>query len=177
MKKSIDVKLDMDDALGVTNGYIYETLVNQIKVSALFQDVYASDSVDVSKLKKLSEFIFITNLSKSDAVGTHFVCVVRKENKIIYLDSFGLPASTSPALYARLRRLGKPIHEFYNYSIQHPSSAFCGMFAIYFALMYDYRRMPNTSGMKRFSRTRLRNNEKTLMKNIVRLLNQNTHTE
>ena len=162
-----------EEKLGLSNGYIYQTLVREIKVSHLFADVYAADTVDVALLKKMRRFIFISNLAESDEIGTHFVCVVGKPNELIYIDSFGLPASTSSSLFSSLRKFDLKIREFYKSPVQHLSSHFCGMFVIYFTLLHDYLRMPITSGLKSFSKSRLRNNEKVLMKNLKNLLSKN----
>lgn len=160
--------------LGVTNGYIYDLLKNKIRLP-MFEDVYAANTVKVSKLRKRKQFIFIVNLSPSGAAGTHFVCIVKRGRRLHYIDSLAMPSNTSRILWERLKLFNMPIIEAYKSPIQHQSSIFCGLYCVYFACLNDRDAMPNSSGLKPFSNKTadLMRNDSICVANIKRLIRNN----
>ena len=56
------------------------------KISRSFNGTFSIDNIPVFED---DVFSVIINLSKQNAIGTHFIAVYVLENKIIYFDSFG----------------------------------------------------------------------------------------
>lgn len=158
---------------GLTNGYIHELLRDKLQLSHTYTDVYASDTVDVNRLKRKKHFIFICNLSKVGEKGTHFVCVVGKPNGVIYIDSLGLNVNMSPALYEQLQLLDRPISSLIDTPIQSQNSLFCGFYCIFFSCVFDINRFPNASGLRPFNKIDLKNNDAICINNLTTLIKNN----
>lgn len=158
---------------GLSNGYIHDVLKHHIQLSRRFVDVYAADTINITRLRRKDKFIFISNLAKSGETGTHFVCVVGTSDRLLYLDSFGQSPRLSPTLYTKLKSLGRKIVLQYKSPIQSMTSDFCGMYCIYFACLHDDIRMADTQGILPFSSAQLKKNDALVMYNIKSLLKNN----
>jgi len=158
---------------GLTNGYIHNLLRDKLVLSQIYMDVYASDTVEVTRLKRKKHFIFICNLSKASEKGTHFVCVVGKPTSIIYIDSLGLNVNMSPILHEQLRLIDRPISCLVDTPIQSQDSLFCGFYCIFFACLFDINRFPNASGLLLFDKTDRQNNDAICTSNLKTLIKNN----
>ena len=65
------------NGIGLTNHYIERFLYNRSKT---FKGVFSSDTLPKFK----NDFTLISNLSKKNEVGTHFVCIAYKKGKLYY---------------------------------------------------------------------------------------------
>jgi hypothetical protein len=162
-----------ESGVGLTNGYIYTTLKKRLKLSSTFKDVYAADTLKIAKLSEENNFICVCNLSPSGTAGSHFVCIVGRPSEIVYIDSLALPPDLSPQLYNALVSMNRPIKSLIKQRIQSSNSHFCGYFAIYFACLFDKRRFPKISGLKRFSKTQLSANDDICVDNLKKIIKMN----
>ena len=162
----------MEKVSGLSNRYILRTL-KKLKVSHLFTGVYSSDTVDVPLLKEKEEYICIVNLSKKTHPGSHFVTVIGTKKLTLYADSLALPSSLSPQLHKSLQSLGKKISPLNSRPIQAPHSVFCGFFAIFYCIFFDYIRFPLIKGQKTFLKNDLHKNDTICLQNIKEIIKSN----
>lgn len=116
---------------GVTNKYIDSVLED---TSNLYMGCFSANNIPTKLLTK-NEFSVICNLSSKEEIGTHFVCIIRTPDKLMYLDPYGLPCFID-SITTFLARFSKPV--FYNsIQIQSLNSNFCGIYCILFVLAYE----------------------------------------
>ena len=74
--------------------------------------------------------------------GTHWVALIRKNNNLIYFDSYGIPAGKS--VYNYIGKFNKNINFFYNNyrfqeninNIEKNKNSICGLFTVDFIESY-----------------------------------------
>lgn len=148
---------------GISDRVITDFLKN-CGISPKYIGVYCchhlADLSRTSVVTRSTSFILILNVRSS-----HWVTIYKLPDYILYVDSFGQPASderTRSFLFA----LGAPV--FYNEKIiQHPTSSFCGMYACLWALIFDSKIKENPI----FS-THLLSNDKLCMKILKKYIDK-----
>ena len=116
---------------GLSSGFITHILE---KVCPDFYGVFSSNTIPMY-LKKITKFVIVVNLAKAEHEGTHFITIVRISQKVLFIDSFGLPCREEN-ISKFLKELEVPIY--YNETqIQSFASNFCGFYAIFFCLKYS----------------------------------------
>ena len=158
---------------GVTNFYLHNTLSNSLKCSHLFVGVFSSNNLNVQELRKKEEFILICNLSPQEQAGSHFVTIVANKKNIFYCDSLSLPINTSETLFASLKDIGRKITSLLTHPIQAPMSEFCGIFCIYFVVLFDHKRFPIVHGQRKFLKNKLIENDFICVENLKKLISEN----
>jgi hypothetical protein len=116
---------------GISNHFIEHVL----KTYCIdFYGVFSANTIPV-KLLKREKFSIVCNFSKATEPGSHFVTIIALPNRVLYLDSLGLPCAVSE-ISTFLLRLKKPV--FHNrQQIQDGASKFCGFYCILFVLYFD----------------------------------------
>ena len=148
-------------------------LKNEMNCSEAFIGVFSADNIDVNKLKFLSRFILIANLSPQEHSGTHFVTIIASPREILYCDSYALPSKTSQMLHETLVKLGRKITHVLKYPIQAIDSDFCGFFCMLFVCIFDYERFPIIKRLKKFSKHNLSENDVICISNIKQIIKAN----
>lgn len=147
---------------GLSNHYITSILE---PACIDFRGVFSANTIPV-QLLKCETYALVCNLSNAGERGTHFVAIIVKRNRVLYLDSLGLPCVV-PQISGFLKRLNKPV--FYNsQQIQHSSSKFCGFYCILFVLYFC---KPTTTPLL-FETEELLLNDATCVEKICELLNK-----
>lgn len=146
---------------GISNHYIESILK---PVCDNFRGVYSANTIPV-RLLRCQSFSIVCNFSKVGERGTHFVTIIAARDRVLYIDSLGLPC-VAQEINTFLRRLKKPV--FLNsQQVQDFSSSFCGFYCILFVLYYD-KKTPTFSLM--FDTQNLLQNDSTCVKYIQQLL-------
>ena len=116
--------------------------------------------------------MYIINLDSKIGLGTHWVSVIIKPNKLLYFDSFGL---IPPYELINLR----PKH-YYNFLQYQPINSFlCGYYCLYFFNEFD--KLPkNYSSIEKFNKiiepfhiNDLSNNDNFIKKYFINIYNNN----
>ena len=135
--------------LGVTSDYLAELARDCLEEQPeiLPCNVFKSESVlSVNKG-------FIINSQISDLPGSHFLCVLIKEDEIIYFDSLAFPILNS-YIITKLRRENtnprKPIR-YCDQAIQGANSVFCGLYCLSFLIACQRRRKTFKEFLNMFS--------------------------
>ena len=147
--------------------------LKKMQVSKLFMGVYSSNNINIPLLKEKEEFIIICNLSKQDKIGSHFITVVSNKKQLLYIDSLGLPSSLSKELYNSLKLLRKKVTTLNHRPIQAPDSVFCGIYAIFYSIFFDYIRFPIIKNQKAFLKHDLYKNDEICLHNIKKIIKLN----
>ena len=114
---------------GLSNYYIDHVM---FKCSNIYKGAFSSDNFP--KHFK-APYSMIINLSQLNEKGSHFIAIIEKNNYMIYFDSFGFNCFV-PNICKYIN--SKHVKKFYNFkAIQHPSSSFCGLFAMAFCLWME----------------------------------------
>ena len=99
--------------------------MNEFQLQSVYNyPVYPRDS----RIYSDKGFVNIDNGSQG---GTHWTCLIIKDNKSYYFDSFG--GSPDKIL---LKQLTEPII-YHNYKIQHINSRLCGSYCLYFFYLIE----------------------------------------
>lgn len=147
---------------GITNEYL-EKLGDKI-LKNNFVGVFPCDLPPDNIKRKTFSIIF--NTGKSNTKGEHFISIFVNTNNIFYFDSFGNNISNK-FIQDYLKTLLKKRKWHYNkFKIQHNKSIFCGFFAIAF-LLSKYKKMHHKTFIRNFSKNRLKQNDKKVVKFIV----------
>ena len=120
--------------LGVTSDYLAELARDCLEEQPeiLPCNVFKSESVlSVNKG-------FIINSQISDLPGSHFLCVLIKEEEIIYFDSLAFPILNA-YITAKLKTANKPIR-YCDQAIQGANSVYCGLYCLSFLITCQRRR-------------------------------------
>lgn len=104
--------------------------INDVLSKDLFNDI------------KPKEGNYVINLDDSQNQGTHWTCIILKDNYAVYYDSFGL--SMPNDILKFIYRYSKKINLVYsNDQIQHYNSVYCGWFVIYFLYFFNVNKCKN----------------------------------
>lgn len=93
--------------------------------------VYARNAIP----KKLTNGYYVINLDSKNGSGTHWVCFVKDNKNIFYMDSFGMPPAQDEI------NVFKKEHDdvyFNNKQIQDINSILCGYFCLLFLNLYHH---------------------------------------
>ena len=135
--------------LGVTSDYLAELARDCLEEQPeiLPCNVFKSESVlTVNKG-------FIINSQISDLSGSHFLCVLIKEEEIIYFDSLAFPilnAYIITKLKTENTNPRKPIR-YCDQAIQGANSVFCGLYCLSFLIVCQRRRKTFKEFLNMFS--------------------------
>jgi hypothetical protein len=122
---------------GLTSDYIDRI---SKKLCKNYYGIYPCDYLDsiFSSLKKKTFFSVIVNLSPSTEIGDHFIAIVKRSHKLLYIDSFGKKCFNRQ-ISDFMQKFDIPI--FCNTTkIQSELSIFCGFFCIYMCVKYDEKK-------------------------------------
>ena len=95
-----------------------------------FQGVYAADNFPLNF--KENTFI-IVNSDKSNQLGTHWLLLCKRSNKILFGDPLGLPTTYYPYICDRLSYTDLGVNEIIKSPLQKTDSSLCGLYCIYIA--------------------------------------------
>ena len=120
--------------LGVTSEYLAQLANNclDIQPEILPCDIFQSES------KLTANKSFIINSQISNLPGSHFLCVLIKEEEIIYFDSLAFPLLNS-YIKTKLKTVNKPI-KYCIHPIQGANSVFCGLYCLSFLIVCQRKR-------------------------------------
>jgi hypothetical protein len=90
---------------GVSNHFITSILEPTCED---FRGVFSADTIPVLQLLQYDTSSIVCNLSKVGERGSHFVTIICQPNRVLYIDSLGLP-SLVPAINSFLLKFKKPI--------------------------------------------------------------------
>jgi hypothetical protein len=116
---------------GVSNHYI-ESILHPI--CKKFLGVFSADTIP-EKLLEQDTFSIVCNLSKAGETGSHFVSIIALRNRVLYIDSLGLPCIV-PEICVFLAKLRKPLY-INSKQVQATDSKYCGFYCILFVLYFD----------------------------------------
>jgi len=89
------------------------------------------DELSTTDCKTNNECMII-NFDHSSNDGTHWTCLFKKNNSIIYFDSFGLKPPVEVEKYCDKSIItGVPQRMFSTFQVQNPNDVICGHFCIY----------------------------------------------
>ena len=103
--------------------------------SSHFQGVYASNNIPHHLCHK-KEFAIICNLSPDYSKGTHWVAIYCKADKMIYMDSYGLPPLLNPDIWNFIENCHRPLI-FSKSRLQSDNSDACGYYCILIILYHE----------------------------------------
>ena len=109
---------------GLTNLQL-EKLAQKV-LGTNFLGVYPADAGPNITSSNNTSIIF--NLSKHNAVGTHYVAIHFSKNKIFYFDSYGKKL-TNKSILTYLKSFSLPIF-YHTKSVQPPESIFCSLYSL-----------------------------------------------
>ena len=120
--------------VGVTSEYLAKLAKNclDIQPEILPCDIFQSES------KLTANKSFIINSQISNLPGSHFLCVLIKEEEIIYFDSLAFPLLNS-YIKTKLKTVNKPI-KYCIHPIQGANSVFCGLYCLSFLIVCQRKR-------------------------------------
>ena len=154
-----------------TAGFINDTL--NVLCPHYFVGTFAADLIltknVIEYLKKRKNWSLITNLSDSNEPGSHFVCIARKKNIILYFDSLGNKAY-EPNICKFLSKFKNLKLIYNNIQYQDFNSYFCGLYCIYFVcLCHITNRVQKklNNKLKSFSTTNLAKNDNIVVNNLI----------
>ena len=135
--------------LGVTSDYLVKLARNCLEKQPeiLPCDIFKSESVLVANKG------FIINSQMSNLPGSHFLCVLIKEEEIIYFDSLAFPilnAYIITKLKTENTNPRKPIR-YCDQAIQGANSVFCGLYCLSFLIVCQRRRKTFKEFLNMFS--------------------------
>lgn len=143
---------------------VLEDLLRNIDIGTkYFRGIFAYDAIP-NHLWRNKCFVIIVN------IGLHFVTLYVEPDHLVYIDSFGAPAPihVKNNIYANCGRA----HFYCNQvQIQSYDSSHCGLFAVLFVLLFDWRKKRGRSRLPRvkFSRKRLARNDNLCVLYIKKL--------
>lgn len=119
---------------GLTDLYMSNILS---KVCKHFEGCYSCNTIP-NQLHHKKKASIIVNLAPLELPGTHFVTVILKSDKIIYIDSLGKPCENG-YIYNFMSLCQRPIY-MNDIRVQHPLSSYCGFFCMATCLYHDEER-------------------------------------
>lgn len=129
--------------VGLTGQYLYDALKTALKLH-LFCDVYSADKIPLKTLRQKNRpCLCIINCSVSARPGTHFITLLVRRKNILVLDSLSLDLERmAPALLNRLNKSGKKIKYAFHSPLQDLTSAFCGIYCLFFCVFLSKTQFP-----------------------------------
>lgn len=98
--------------------------------------IFSADSIPKT-LYRAHLFSFICNLSKVKEEGTHWIAIVYIKGVLIYLDPLGLNNELNSCIRNFMLKVPARIFCSINKPLQNTSSDLCGLFCIFFILLFD----------------------------------------
>lgn len=164
----------MED-VGLTNIYLIKLLRDKLAIKK-FVDVFSADTIPFKLLvdRQGKEKIFIANTATLAEKGEHFICILVQRDELTIYDSLALNLQTaSPEIFSVCKKSGKKITLALSRPIQAETSAFCGVYCIYFVLMLCPEQFPNRLKLKKFNKSDLTKNDDIVLNNVTSLINSN----
>ena len=128
--------------IGLTGTYLHKVLRKKLKLR-LFEDVYSADKVPAPLLNGEGPRLCIVNCSTALEPGSHFITLLIRSKGILVLDSLALSLSkASPTLHRHLLKSGKEIEYAFDTPLQSLTSAFCGIYCMYFCTYISESQFP-----------------------------------
>lgn len=160
--------------VGLTNGYIHNVLKNELRLET-FSDVYSADTLPHALLRSKQTILCVVNTSSLNEPGTHFITILVRPKSILVLDSLSLPLrEASPELHSRLRQSRKTVQHAFSQPIQSVTSAFCGIYCIYFCVYLSKKQFPlGRSPPPVFEYGEGDNNDRAALSSLLRLISAN----
>ena len=126
-----------------------------------FKGVFSSDNIPFFS----GNFVVVCNLSNVREIGSHFVVIGRLEGTIVYLDSLSLNW-VNGHLKWYLNKISSSTEKItvLNHPVQSPLSQGCGVYCIFFVLLFHSMALPVTPPLIKFDRWN--NNDSICLKNI-----------
>lgn len=119
---------------------------------------YTKDNLPYKDIKR-NKF-YIINLDNKDGQGTHWTCVIQKNDYVLYIDSFGAPPPLQVIAFTHKYKRNR----YYNImQLQHFDSNLCGYYCIYFIHMMVFEDHDFLDLLNNFS-TNTRENDAYLTK-------------
>ena len=144
-KLTREIAPHVDAERGVTNELIRDLC--HILCPNYFRGVFSSHELDaVADRRRFvgsGYFSVIVNISaQPPPADGHFVLIHARPSRLLYLDPFGAPCQDAKVMsFVKKCRGDRPFYE-NKRAIQSPLSTFCGMYAVLFALYYDFSHPP-----------------------------------
>jgi len=114
---------------GLSNSLIDDLLAN-VQVSSLYKGIFSYNDA-LTHLTHVCDFVIIVN------VGLHYVVMYGTPDYVLYIDSFGHPAS-QPNVQDFLSKCGRAVYH-NNIQIQSMQSSFCGLYSAMFVMYFDFK--------------------------------------
>lgn len=145
---------------GLSNIYI-TSFLKQRKLKT-FDGVFSCDRIPPHLLRQ-DEACFISNLSRADEIGSHFITLVKQGQTVYILDSLALSEEIYPP---ELKKIFSSFSVFFVYTnaLQEEASHFCGFYCIFFVLRFNKGRKE----IKNFSHPN--KNDQICIDNIILLI-------
>ena len=157
---------------GISNVFIEKTI--KAIPTTNFIGVYSAENFPFTYLdrNRTQKMVLICNLSPSDKPGTHFVTLCCTNNILRYFDSLALdPELVSPELYKSIKKCGRQLWYVIDDPIQAENSEFCGFYSMLYALLSDdYIKLCKPSGLKRFKKIDLDENDAICISNLLTVI-------
>jgi hypothetical protein len=106
-----------------------------------FKGVFSCNNIP-DEIAMLRHFSIICNLEKEGELGSHFITIVATPVCLLYIDSLGMSCANSH-LNQFMTLTKRRVHSL-DLAMQHPTSPFCGFYAILMVLFYDLKNPPTT---------------------------------
>jgi hypothetical protein len=157
-------------AAGISNHFIDGVLRSACSPDE-YAGVFSADTIP-PELADRRRFSFVTNLSRADEEGSHFVCVVGRPQYVLYIDPTGLPCIIDGIRSFLDAACNSSRSLLYNKSaIQDPvGSSHCGFYCILFVLYFDPAVQVDFELKFQKSPLLLKENDETCVKYIKRML-------
>lgn len=117
-----------------TNLYINSVLKPLCKT---FSGTFSSDTIPEC-LKTKDLFSCVINLAEEGEQGTHFVVIIRDRNLCMYIDPLGM-ACHNDNILRFLEESSAAIKIHSNVAHQSPFSSFCGIYCIFYVILFSYK--------------------------------------
>ena len=102
--------------------------------SKFYKGTFSANTIP-TKLSELKRFSIVCNLSDHNEAGSHFVCIIKLNNELLYIDSLGLPCLENNISSFLCRNRVKLFHN--NAQFQDFKSDFCSLYCIMFVLYFE----------------------------------------
>ena len=79
----------------------------------------------------------------------------------------------SSIVHSSLKKFNRKIVDLIKSRIQAVDSSFCGILSMYFACIFDIKRMPHIHSQAPFSKINLQDNDKICVNNLIKLIEIN----
>lgn len=145
---------------GITNVEIIDFL-EKCKKLKLFKGVFSKNTIP-NYISKLCEFSIICNLSNNDEQGTHFITIIYKNKCLLFLDPLKLDMKNLFSDFFSNLNISKLLT--LNYPIQDMLTDTCGIYCIFFVLLFD-QHLPILN-LQKFNALHLKLNDSICEKNI-----------